>query len=145
MVLQASSENLQQSADPAGYLLAAPRGTVLPIPGRPDYFWCKGTETVYEVFAGSYKRRKLPSCECKSHEYHRHCFHLRAVAAYLQRLTLCPVCWGARALHVPNGSVRYVDVHTGEVDLSPLPCIGCGGAGTREAWERAGSFPAEGG
>lgn len=141
MVLQASSENLQAASDPAGYLLASPEGTVLPYPDHTELFWVRGSECVYCVDAGSYRRRRMPSCECLGHARWLHCKHLRAVSAYLQRLTLCPVCWGARALHIPNGSVRYVDVHTGVVDLSPLPCIGCGGTGTRDAWERLGRFP----
>jgi hypothetical protein len=143
MVLQPSSENLPSIADPAGYLLASPPGTVLPHPNKPDVFWVRGSECVYETDAGSYRRRRMPACECMGWRRWRHCKHLQAVSAYLQRLRLCPVCWGARALHIPSGAVRYVDVHTGVVDLSPLPCVGCLGSGTREAWERAGRFPAE--
>jgi hypothetical protein len=143
MVLQASQENLQASADPAGYLLASPPGTVLPVPGEPLCFDVKGSreggDWWYRVFIGD--RRRLPRCECA---YHRHrllgtnipCRHLRAALA-------CPVC-GGMARWRPNGSVHYVDPRTGAPAMGDIPLVCCMGSGTRQGWEREGRFvPAE--
>lgn len=117
--------------------MASPPGTVLPHPDKPDFFWVRGSECVYEVDAGSYKHRRLPSCECTGWAFHRHCYHLKAVADYLREWPLCPICHGL-GFFFPNGSVRYVDVRSGVVDLSPIPLACCVGEGTREAWEREG-------
>lgn len=117
---------------------------MLPVPGSDDHFWVRGTETIYLVDAGSYERRRLPSCECLAGQYRRQCAHLVAVSRYLREWPLCPVCKGLGHFF-PNGSVRYVNATTGVVDLSPIPLTCCMGAGTRKAWEEAGCFPAEGG
>lgn len=117
----------------------APRGAVEPVPGSAEHFWVKGTETVYLVDAGSYKRRRMPSCECLAGRYRKHCAHMDAVRAYLEEWRLCPICHGT-AYWRPNGSIVYADPVRGGRDRTAIPLVCCMGGGTREAWEREGCF-----
>lgn len=107
-----------------------PPGTCALAVAELHHYWVRGSSSWHLVDADT------GECTCEHYifrcafRFGDLCKHGQRLLAWLAEQQQCPACHGKGAF-VPNGSVSYVNVATGQVDMSPQPCLLCNGTKKR--------------